>query len=142
MNKEIFNQLLNKRLLVYSLDKELDTLQKQVLTTYIGYHIRMAANISFRTYNMQSAFSRTLEMHDVAHSLQGSLVRLGKKSAAKVAQMIPETLHYLNPKLSTFKMVWDIVENKEHKTLKGLNQIIKILYGENNGTNNNEHEAE
>ncbi len=36
MNKEIFNQLLNKRLLVYSLDKELDTLQKQVLTTYLG----------------------------------------------------------------------------------------------------------
>ena len=111
-------------------------------TTAIGYHIRMAANISFRTYEMQSAFSRTLEMHDVAHSLQGSLVRLGKNSAAKVVQMIPETLHYLNPKLTTFKMVWDIVENKEHKTLQGLNKIIKILYGENNGTDNNEHEAE
>jgi|TARA_R100000084_G_scaffold44958_1_gene18497 hypothetical protein len=36
MNKEIFNQLLNKKLLVYSLDKELNTLQKQVLTTYLG----------------------------------------------------------------------------------------------------------
>lgn len=36
MNKKIFNQLLNKKLLVYSLDKELNTLQKQVLTTYLG----------------------------------------------------------------------------------------------------------
>jgi len=109
-------------------------------TTAIGYHIRMNANLSFRTYEMQSAFSRTLSMHDIPHSLQGSLVRLGKKSATKVAGMIPDTLHYLNPKLTTFKMVLDLVENKEHKTLEGLNRIIEILYGENNGTNNNEYE--
>ena len=110
-------------------------------TTLIGYQTRMKSNISFRTYDMLYAFSRTLEMYGIAHSLQGSLVRLGKESSVKVMKMIPETLHYLNPKLSTFKMVWDIVENKEHKTLKGLNQIIKILYGENNGTDNNEHES-
>jgi hypothetical protein len=36
MNKKIFNQLLNKKLLVYSLDEELNILQKQVLTTYLG----------------------------------------------------------------------------------------------------------
>ena len=53
-----------------------------------------------------------------------------------------DTLHYLNPKLTTFKMVMDLVEDKEHKTLEGLNKIIEILYGENNGTNNNEYERE
>lgn len=111
-------------------------------TALIGYHIRLNANISLRTYDMQSAFSRTLKMYGVKHSIHGGLVRLGKESAGKIMKMIPETLHYLNPKLTTFKMVWDIVENKEHKTLQGLNQIIEILYGENNGTNNNEYEAE
>ena len=109
-------------------------------TTAIGYHIRMQANISFRTYDMQKAFSRALNMYGMPHSLQGSLVRLGKKSAFIAAELIPDTLHYLNPKLTTFKMVMDLVEDKEHKTLEGLNKIIEILYGENNGTNNNEYE--
>ena len=36
MNKKIFNQLLNKKLIRYTLDKELNTLQKQVLATYLG----------------------------------------------------------------------------------------------------------
>ena len=36
MNKKIFNQLLNKKLIIYTLDKELNTLQKQVLATYLG----------------------------------------------------------------------------------------------------------
>ena len=48
-------------------------------TTAIGYHIRMQANISFRTYDMQKAFSRALNMYGMPHSLQGSLVRLGEE---------------------------------------------------------------
>lgn len=36
MNKDIFNQLLNKRLIRYSLDQELDFFQMQVLPTYLG----------------------------------------------------------------------------------------------------------
>lgn len=36
MNKDVFNQLLNKRLVRYTLDQELDVFQKQVLTTYLG----------------------------------------------------------------------------------------------------------
>ena len=109
-------------------------------TAAIGYRIMMQANVSFRTKEMLTAFSRTLEMLNIQHhQYHASGLRLGKKSAATVMKMIPETLHYLNPKLSTFKMVWDIVENKEHKTLRGLNRVIEILYGENNGINNNEY---
>lgn len=36
MNKKVFNQLLNKRLIRYTLQKELDVFQKQVLTNYLG----------------------------------------------------------------------------------------------------------
>tara|TARA_R100000388_G_scaffold30547_3_gene23902 strand:+ start:164 stop:568 length:405 start_codon:yes stop_codon:yes gene_type:complete len=109
-------------------------------TAAIGYQIMMQANVSFRTKEMLTAFSRTLGMLNIQHhQYHKSGLRLGKKSAATVMKMIPETLHYLNPKLSTFKMVWDIVENKEHKTLRGLNRVIEILYGENNGINNDEY---
>ena len=104
-------------------------------TSAIGYHIRLQSNVSLRTYEMQEAVSRTLTMYGVKHSTQGSQIRLAKNSSVKIMEMIPRTLHYLNPKLSTFKMVWDLVEDKQHKTLEGLNKIIKILYGENNEHN-------
>ena len=35
MNKELFNQLLNKRLIRYSLDTDLDSFQQQVLSSYL-----------------------------------------------------------------------------------------------------------
>jgi len=35
MNKELFNQLLNKRLIRYSLDTNLDSFQQQVLSSYL-----------------------------------------------------------------------------------------------------------
>ena len=104
-------------------------------TSAIGYHIRLQANVSLRTFEMQEAVSRTLTMYGVKHSTQGSQIRLAKNSSVKIMEMIPRTLHYLNPKLSTFKMVWDLVEDKQHKTLEGLNNIIKILYGEDNEHN-------
>ena len=108
-------------------------------TSAIGYHIRMLANISFRTYDMLNAFSRTLEMYGIQHNKYGSAIRLGRVGATKVMEMVPESLLHLNPKLSMFRTVSDIVEKKGHRTLEGLNQIIEILYGENNGINNNEH---
>ena len=36
MNKKMFNQLLNKRLVRYSLDKELNVFQQQVLSMCLG----------------------------------------------------------------------------------------------------------
>jgi len=36
MNKDMFNQLLNKRLVRYTLERELDVFQRQVLTNYLG----------------------------------------------------------------------------------------------------------
>jgi len=44
MNKEVFNNLLNKRLLIYTLDTELDAFQKEVLTVYLGHWLLFKKN--------------------------------------------------------------------------------------------------
>jgi hypothetical protein len=104
-------------------------------TTTIGYHIRLESNISLRTKEMKEALSRTLTMYGLKHSRSGSQIRLSRKSTTEIVNMIPRSLHHLNSRLVTFRTVLDLVEDKQHKTLDGLNRIIEILYGESDESN-------
>lgn len=105
----------------------------------IGYSVSVSGSISSNE-KMIFAMKRTLNQLQIPFYESGSFrIIFGKKACVRILEIIPKSMDDLNgvKGLVYLRKVVAIMEEKEHRTLEGLERIFEIM-GYENGSD--EHE--
>jgi hypothetical protein len=101
-------------------------------STNIGYSCTLQIIVASSSQELLSALSRSLTQRNFPHSLQSDRLVISKTNVEHILHIIPRGLDSLSKKLADFRRIYEIVQNKKHLTLQGLEQIL-IIKGNLNG---------
>lgn len=106
-------------------------------TSTIGYSVVIRSSIS-TNLNMMNAIKRSLNQLRVPYGSDGEYrIVFGKAGSLRLLEIIPKAQDSLNAGLPRFRRIAELVQENKHKTLEGLEEILKLM-GHLNGLN--EHE--
>lgn len=101
-------------------------------STNIGYSCTLQVIVVSSNQELLSALSRSFTQRNFPHSLQSDRIVISKNNVEHLLHIMPRGLDSLSKKLKDFRRIHEIVQNKKHLTLQGLEQIL-IIKGNLNG---------